>query len=167
MRDRKIFFHPLVVLAAAAAAILCYVVMMRWRFPGGNLANHFFYTLPILVPFVAFLFDRARTFRDASLLDLTVDSAVVFTSIARGLALVPIVSGHVLFLTFAIVRPGSRLTKITAALVMLQVIYLKLVIWHDPVSPFAGIVLGTLAAYIVRRAAGKTTDSLTPLPDSK
>jgi hypothetical protein len=161
-----VVFHPLVVLASAALAIFGYGGMMRWRFPGGDLSNHFMYVLPIIVPCVAFIFDRARHFSETTLLALTVDSTVVVTSFLRMMGVVPLVSGHALFLTYAIARPGSRLTKITAALVMLQVIYLKFLVWHDWVSPITGITLGLLAAFIVRRLAPKTIARLAPLTNA-
>jgi hypothetical protein len=100
------------------------------------------------------------------LIELTVDSTVVVTSFLRMMGVVPLVSGHALFLTYAIARPGSRLTKITAALVMLQVIYLKFLVWHDWVSPITGITLGLLAAFIVRRLAPKTIARLAPLTNA-
>ena len=167
MRRSRLVFHPLFVLAAAALVMLGYTGLMRWRFPGGDLSNHFMYVLPIIVPCVAFIFDRARHFSEATLLELTIDVAVVVTSFMRMMGAVPLVSGHALFLTYAIARPGSRLTKITAALVMLQVIYLKFFVWHDRVSPTTGIILGLLAAFIVRRFAPKTMARLTPLTNTQ
>ena len=109
------------------------------------------YVLPIIVPFVAFLFDRADQFRKAGLLELSLDSAVVAISILRAFGGVPLVSGHALFLIYAIARPGSRLTKITAGLVMIQVLYMKFYLWHDLITPVTGTALGLLAAAIVRR----------------
>ena len=44
---------------------------------------------------------------------------------------VPYVSGHALFLTYAIMSRGSRVVRVTATLVMIEVIYLKLFVWHD------------------------------------
>jgi hypothetical protein len=123
---------------------------MRWRFPGGDLTHHYIYVLPIIVPFVAFLFDRARMLRDSSLLQGILETLVVGVSILRMLGYIPLISGHALFLSYAIVGPGSRLTRITAALVMLQVIYLKLFVWHDFITPVTGIVLGVLVALVVR-----------------
>jgi len=164
MQRSKLVFHPLFVLACSALGILAWVAWMRWRFPGGDLSNHFFYVLPIIVPFVAFIFDRAKHFPEATLLELIVDSAVVAASIMRMMGGVPLVSGHALFLTYAIVRPGSRLTRITSALVMLQVIYLKFFVWHDWVSPITGLTLGLLAAFMVRRFA-RTIAKLTPQPN--
>jgi hypothetical protein len=64
---------------------------------------------------------------------------------------VPYVSGHTLFLSYAILGPASRITRITASLVMLEVIYLKYFVWHDPITSTTGILLGTIAAVIARR----------------
>ena len=166
MRRSRVVFHPLFVLASAALVIFGYAGLMRWRFPGGDLSNHFMYVLPIIVPSVAFVFDRARDFSGTTLIELTIDGAVVVISFLRMMGAVPLVSGHALFLTYAIAHPGSRLTKITAALVMLQVIYLKFLVWHDWVSPITGITLGLLAAFIVRRLAPKTF-RLTPLTNTQ
>jgi hypothetical protein len=167
MRRSRVVFHPLFVLASAALAIFGYTGLMRWRFAGGDLSNHFMYVVPIIVPCVAFIFDRARYVSGVTLIELTIDSAVVVTSFMRMMGVVPLVSGHALFLTYAIARPGSRLTKITAALVMLQVIYLKFLVWHDWVSPITGITLGLLAAFVVRRLAPKTVARLTPLTNTQ
>lgn len=144
--------------------MLSYVGLMRWRIRGGDLSNHFMYVLPIIVPCVAFIFDRAKHFSNATLVELILDSAVVITSFMRMMGVVPLVSGHALFLAYAIARPGSKLTKITAALVMLQVIFLKFFVWHDWVSPLTGIALGLLSAFIVRRFA-RPVAKLTPQPN--
>ena len=148
---RSSFFHPIFISVCAGVGILIYVALVRWRFQGGDLSNHFFYTLPIIVPFVTFLFDRAERFWETGWFELVIDGVVVATSILRAMGVVPLVSGHVLFLTYAIARPGSRLTRITALIVLLQVFYLKLFVWHDPVTPATGIILGLFAALAVRR----------------
>ena len=148
--------------------MLTYVGWMRWRFPGGDLSNNFMYVLPIMVPFVAFLFDRAEQFHELQLFELTVDILVIAVSIMRSFGLVPLVSGHVLFLTYAIARPGSALTRISALIVIFQVLYLKILIWHDPITPIFGLVLGVLAGLIVRSARARLIPrSLTPLKNSK
>ena len=165
MRRNRLVFHPLLVLACAALGILIYVTWARWRFPGGDLSRHYIYVLPIVVPFVAFIFDRAKHFPEGAVVELIVDSAVVVTSIMRMLGVVPFVSGHALFLTYAIARPGTRLTKITAALVMLQVIYMKFFLWHDWVTPVTGITLGLSGAFVIRRLAPHTIGRLRPLPN--
>lgn len=73
------------------------------------------------------------------------------TSILRARGYVPLVSGHALFLTYAVLRPGSPVTRITAAIVMLEVIYLKFFVWHDFVTPVGGIALALIAVMLVRR----------------
>jgi len=169
MRRNEIVFHPVTVSVFALFAVLGYAAWMRSRFPGGDLSNHYFYVLPIIVPFVAFLFSRAQRFRDATVLELSIDTLVVVVSIMRMIGHVPLISGHALFLTYAIARPGSRLTRITAALVMLQVIYLKFFIWHDLITPVTGIILGVAAAFIVRWYGPRryAPGSLTPFPNNE
>jgi hypothetical protein len=63
---------------------------------------------------------------------------------------VPYVSGHALFLTYAILRPGSPVTRITAGIVMVEVIYLKYFVWHDFITSTMGIILASLAASLCR-----------------
>jgi len=164
MRQNEIDFHPVTVSVFALLGVLSYAAWMRWRFPGGDLSHHYFYVLPIIVPFVAFLFSRAQGFRQAGLLELSIDTLVVIASISRMLGYVPLISGHALFLTYAIARPGSRLTRITAALVMLQVIYLKFFIWHDLITPVTGIILGVIAGFIVRRYGSRTYSASLLMP---
>ena len=80
-----------------------------------------------------------------------VDVVVVGLAVARVFTSFPFVSGHTLFLTYAIGSSRSRVTVVTASLVMLQVIYLKYFVWHDVVTSTSGIILGGLAAYLVTR----------------
>lgn len=130
--------------------MIAYAAVTQWRLPGRDLRAHFIYVLPIIVPFVAFLFDRGAQIRTAGWPEWVIDLVVVATSILRALGAVPLISGHALFLTYAIARPGSRLTQVTALMVMLQLLYLKFFVWHDMVTPFTGIAAGLTAALIVR-----------------
>jgi hypothetical protein len=149
MRRSNWIYHPATGLIGSALAVIGYAAVMRWRFPGGDLSNHFIYVLPIIVPFISFLFDRARRISDVSWFEFLIDAAVVTVSIMRMLGQVPYISGHALFLSYAIARPGSRLTRVMAALVMLQVLYLKLFVWHDMITPATGTALGLAAAMIL------------------
>ena len=151
MPRNNFVFHPLTVITCAGLGVIAYALLMRWRFPGGDLSGHFIYVLPILVPFVSFLFDRLRQIREVSWREVLIDVVVVVTAVMRMIGEVPFVSGHALLLSYAIARPGSRLTRILAALVMLQVLYLKLFVWHDMISPVLGIIVGVAAATIVRQ----------------
>src|SRR5689334_22048200 len=97
---RRSKFRFLFILLGAALVILTYIAWMRWRHPGDDLSNNFFYVLPIIVPFVAFVFDCVGRRRATSLLELMIDCAVVGTAMMRVIGDVPFVSGHALFLTY-------------------------------------------------------------------
>ena len=118
---------------------------------GGNLANQYIYVVPIVVPFVAFMLDRLGQLRDTTLVSAIVDVLVVGTSMMRVIGNVPLVSGHTLFLTYAILRRGSLVTRMAAAIVMAEVIYLKYFVWHDFITSTIGIGLALIAALIIRR----------------
>jgi hypothetical protein len=148
-------FHPFVVIGLSIGGALLYTVWITWRFGGHNLQSQYLYVVPILVPFLSFLLDRSERIKRGSIAGLVIDCLVVGTSMMRVIGTVPYISGHTLFLTYAILGPASRVTRITASLVMLEVIYLKYFVWHDPVSSSAGIVLGTIAAVATRRFGNK------------
>ncbi len=181
MRPRSIVFHPISVLIFSLLGALLYAVWITWRFSGGDLSSHYLYVVPIVVPFVAFLFDRAREIcqnhlrervavnfgvvnrqgtrppayaggSDYSLTTLVIDALVVGTALLRMAGKVPFVSGHALFLVYAILRPGSKVTRITAGIVMLEVIYLKFFVWHDLITPVTGAALAVVAALITRQS---------------
>jgi hypothetical protein len=155
--SRSLVFHPASVLIFSLLGALLYAVWITWRFPCGDLSHHYLYVVPIVVPFVAFLFDRAEEFcrppahAGGSDYSLVIDALVVGISLLRMAGKVPAVSGHALFLVYAILRPGSKVTRITAGVVMLEVIYLKFFVWHDLISPVTGTALAVVAALITRR----------------
>jgi hypothetical protein len=155
LKIRPLIFHPFVVLLLSIAGALLYAVWVTWRFGGQNLQNQYLYVVPIVVPFLSFLLDRSERFKRASVAGLAIDFLVVGTSMMRVIGHVPYVSGHTLFLSYAIVGPASGVTRITASLVMLEVIYLKYFVWHDPITSSTGIVLGTIAAMMARRFGRK------------
>ena len=151
VRVRNIIFHPVSVLLISICAALLYAAWVRWRFTNGDLSHHYIYVVPVVVPFVAFCLDRARLITLTSASAVAADALVVLISVLRMFGLVPLVSGHVLFLGYAALRPGSLITRISAALVLAETVYLKFFVWHDPVSPTLGIALATLAALFTRR----------------
>lgn len=122
------------------------------------LSGSFLYVVPIVVPFVAFLFDRTERFRQSFFIQHLADIVVVGTAMGRVLGNIPFVSGHTLFLTYALLTSRSLVVRITAALVMLQTIYLKYFVWHDFVTSTNGIVLGTLAAAVVLKFGTKSNN---------
>ncbi len=156
---RHSVFHPAVVLTSSLLGAGLYALYATLRFPADKIPGQYLYVVPIVVPFVAFLFDRAERFRRSPLLRIIVDVLVVGTSVWRAVGHVPFVSGHALFLTYALLSSRSRPAQVTAAAVMLEVIYLKYFVWHDWVTPTTGMLLGAATALLVRRRkpdAGKS-----------
>ncbi len=145
---QRFIFHPLIVFLVASAAALLYAGWVTWRFPGGSLTHHYIYVVPVVVPCVAFLFDRVERILTENIGQRTIDVTVVAAATMRMMGLLPLLSGHALFLTYAVIRPGSPLTRITAGGLMIEVIYLKLFVWHDPASPAVGVILGCLAGIV-------------------
>lgn len=149
--SRSLSFHPVVVLLLSLAGALLYAVWITWRFSGKDLSGQYIYVVPIVVPFVAFVLDRVQRLTETTIVSVLMDALVVGTAMMRVIGNVPYVSGHALFLIYAVLRPGSAVTRITAALVMLEVIYLKFFVWHDLITPLTGTVLAVIAALITRR----------------
>lgn len=134
------------VLGLSLVGAAFYALYATLRFPRGSLWGQYFYVTPIVVPFAAFLFDRAARHHRVTAFQLITDLLVVGTAMWRVIGHVPYISGHTLFLTYALLSTRSRIAQITAAVVMLQVIYLKYIVWGDWITSTNGIALGALAA---------------------
>ena len=162
-KPRFLLFQPLVVLLfSLAAAALCGMYLLRGSGVNAgalSLSGSFFYVTLIVVPFVAFLFDRAEHLGETKAIRLIVDVLVIGLAIGRVVAIVPLVSGHTLFLSYALLSSRSVVVIVSASLVMLQVIYLKYFVWHDLVTSTSGILLGCLSAYCVNRIQARQKGS--------
>jgi hypothetical protein len=145
---REQIYKPLSVLLLSLASAALYAGYATLRFSGDKLSNQYYYVVPIVVPFVAFLFDRAERFNQRTRAQFVIDGLVVLTAMWRVFGDVPYVSGHALFLTYALLSTRSRVALVTAALVMPEVLYLKFFVWHDWVTPTSGMVLGSVAAFV-------------------
>lgn len=141
-------YTPVFIVACSLAGVLLYVIYATLRFSGDKLANQYLYVAPVVAPFVAFLFDRAERLRLLTPVQLAVDGLVLLTAMWRVFGDVPYVSGHALFLTFAVLSSRGRVARAAAAVILLEVAYLKLFVWHDWVTMTAGVVLGAVAALI-------------------
>jgi hypothetical protein len=145
--SRSFIFNPLVVLGfSLLGATLCAGYVTR-GFSSGELYQRTFYVVPIVVPFVAFIFDRAERLHEVHLFQLVTDALIIGLAMGRVVGNVPYISGHTLFLTYALLTARSRVLLVTAGMVMLHAVYLKYIVWHDWVTSTVGIVLGTLAAF--------------------
>ena len=126
-----------------------------------SFSGSFFYVVPIVVPFVAFLFDRAERLREIKAIRLIMDLLIIGLAIGRVVSHVPLISGHTLFLSYALLSSRSMIVIVSASLVMLQVIYLKYFVWNDFVTSTIGILLGCLSAYCVNRIEARSRKDLT------
>lgn len=150
MRRSEPATSPLTTTVLAVVGAFCYAGWATWRFSGDARASQYLYVVPIVAPFVAFVVDRISSFRKAGLVEMIVDVPVVGTAMMRVIGDVPYVSGHALFLSYALLRPGSSVvTRIMAGLVLVEVLYLKFFAWHDPITPVTGTCLGGVGALMV------------------
>jgi len=146
----KIFRPPGNLIISLAAALI-YSVYATFRFAGDKLLNQYYYVVPIVVPLTIFLLERAEKFRRAALRQRIIDFAVVLTALWRVIGDVPYVSGHTLFLTYCILTLARKIGRILAAIIMVEVLYLKFFVWHDWLSALLGIFSGIIAAIIYGR----------------
>lgn len=149
--------HPLFVLAASLGATLFFaaLVILDLELAKGPEQHTFFlvYMVPIAAPFVAFLLDRAQRWLFGgrmpwqAYLPLAVDVPVVVLGFARTLYSVPFISGHALFLAYALLTTRSRTAQVLSVLVLAEVIYFKIFVWQDP-TLYGGVLVATATALI-------------------
>ncbi|CAG0978458.1 hypothetical protein ARNL5_02269 [Anaerolineae bacterium] len=142
-RDARILLGAL-----GAAALL---VAARFIFTSLN-AYFFYYTLPIAIPFAAFLIERLADRRGVSA--ALVDASVVALALSRVLYPVPFVSGHVLFAAYAFATARSRAVRWSAALVLAEVMVLKLALWGDFGTPAGALSIAVIGWRVHTRLVG-------------
>lgn len=144
--ERRFLFHPATVLIVSLVAAAIFAVLVAILFDGDFRWYLLYYFTPIGIPFVAFLFDRAEHYEHTSMAAWAIDLAVLIPALTRAFVRLPLVSGHALFLTYCLFATESKVARITAVLVLLQVAYLKIFVTHDT-ALFGGILAGCLAAF--------------------
>jgi ABC-type multidrug transport system fused ATPase/permease subunit len=149
-------FHPAVGLLcglglAAVLALACF-----YLFDGHELIHHLSYTVPIAVPFAGFLFDRALVYLGQPGRQVApragLDTGLVLLALWRAVYPVPLISGHALFLTYALLSTRSLWIRIPTVVVLAEVAYFKIFLWHDP-TIFGGALVGAAAALAWKRLA--------------
>jgi hypothetical protein len=143
---KTLIFHPLTVLTVALVAAILFAGGSYVTFTGDLRDLLVYYFAPIAVPFVAYLFDRAQRWREVH---WWIDVPVVVVSFLRALLPIPFISGHALFLTYALLTTQTRVARWTAIIVLIQVAAIKIFVWRDP-TLLGGITLGILAAWLNR-----------------
>ena len=147
---RHYLFHPLMVGGLSLLATGLYAAWGGARLTGEARYFHFLYLVPIMAPFVAFLLERAERLPPFKAAAFLIDAGIIGLALSRVFYPVPLVSGHVLFLTYALLTARRRVGFALAALIWLQVLTLKVVFWHDVVTPCGGVILGCVGATLFR-----------------
>lgn len=135
-----------VMLAFAALVILDRELSLstdRYRF-------FLIYMVPIGAPFTAYLLDRSANWSIYRMGQWIMEVPLLLLAFTRAFYHVPFISGHALFLSYALLTVRSRVAQTLALLVLLEVVYFKVFAWHDP-TIYGGALLGALAALISRR----------------
>jgi hypothetical protein len=143
-------FHPVTILSVSLVAAAIFALFVTLLFEGESRWFLLYYFTPVGIPFVAFLFDRAEHYRLASKITWAIDLAVLIPALTRAVFLIPLISGHAIFLTYCLLTTQSKVARITAALVLIQVVYLKIFVTHD-IALYGGVIAGCLAALLYRR----------------
>ncbi|MGE0792284.1 MAG: hypothetical protein AB7S26_41810 [Sandaracinaceae bacterium] len=110
-----------------------------------------YYNVPIAAPFAAFLAERLiqRAGPRAAL----IDASVVALALSRVFVPVPFCSGHALFCGYATLSAQSRTGRLLDVLVLVEVIAIKVLLWHDFATLTGGLAIAALAS-LVRRWCG-------------
>jgi hypothetical protein len=150
---RTQLFRPrIVLLCSFAGAALIGLWLLRYASVRATVfdpTGTFQYFVPLIVPMIAFMFERVEHVREANFFQHGVDFLVFGLAVGRVVGDVPFISGHTLLLSYALLCSKSRIVRISAILVLGQTLYLKYFVWHDFVTPNAGIVLGCALALLV------------------
>ena len=115
----------------------------------------FQYFVPLMVPMIAFMFERVEHVREANFFQHGVDCLVFGLAVGRVVGNVPYISGHTLLLSYVLLMSKSKLVRITAIIVLAQTLFLKYFVWGDFVTSNVGIALGCTLAFLVSRVSRK------------
>ena len=121
---------------------MAYALFITLTFDGSMRRFLLYYFVPVSVPFVAFILDRLQPQPKPQ---IKIDLPVVLLALTRAIYPLPFISGHALFLTYALFSSRMVVTRLAAFCVFLQVAYLKVFAWQDT-TILGGVALG-LAAY--------------------
>src|SRR5215212_434532 len=148
--QRQHLFHPVMVLLVSMVAGAIFALFVTLVFDGEYRWFLLYYFTPVGIPFIAFRFDRAEQYPLVSKAARALDVAVVILALTRAVIRIPLISGHAIFLVYCWLTTRSKVARVTAVLVLVQVAYLKIFVTHDT-ALFRGVIAGCLAALGYRR----------------
>ena len=142
----------MVLLFSLAGAALVGLYLLRYPFVRETVLDPsatFQYFVPLMVPLIAFMFERVEHVREANFFQHGVDYLVFALAAGRVVGNVPYISGHTLILSYALLQTKSNLVRISSILVLAQTLFLKYFMWGDYVTSNVGIAMGCALALLV------------------
>jgi hypothetical protein len=124
LKRRLIMLSPLTVLVLAIAASAAFG-LFAYRVVGIRDLGFLLYVTLVGVPFIAFAHDRLARWAVLLPAQFALDAPVIAVALIRGLGLIPFVSGHAMFLAYALWTSRAPLVRWTALAVLAQVAYVK------------------------------------------
>ena len=113
------------------------------------------YQLPVFIVFGLFGVDRYRHRSRVARGQWLLDGSVALLSASRTVMWFLPLSGHALFLTYAIGTSTSKMVRAIALLVMIEAVVIKHFWLHDDLTPWVGMVVG-ITMVLIYRYAGRT-----------
>jgi hypothetical protein len=148
---------PLLAVLAVALAASAAFGLFAYAIVGIRDIGFLLYVTLVGVPFIAFAHDRlarwprgpggpSGRWRPAQ---LALDAPVIGLALLRGLGLIPVISGHAMFLAYALWTSRAPLVRWTALAVLAQVAYVKG--FGADRSLWWGLLAGSIAGAVHRR----------------
>jgi hypothetical protein len=138
-RDMRIFQTRWVLLCSLAGATVIGLYLLRYEHVRANILNPghtFWYFVPLMVPCIAFSFERVQHVRQANFFQHGVDFLVFALAVGRITGGdVQYISGHTLLLSYMLVSTRSKIVLVTSLLVLGQTHILKTK-GAEPLAPF-------------------------------
>ena len=151
-KSLSIFQPRRVLLLSVAGAALVGLYLLRSPSVRATVldpSGTFQYFVPLMVPMIAFMFERVEHVREANFFQHGVDYLVFALAVGRVVGNVPYISGHTMLLSYALLQSKSKLVRISSILVLAQTLFLKYFVWRDFVTSTVGIALGCTLALLV------------------
>jgi hypothetical protein len=146
-------------LAFAVGVAVAFAVLVTLRFTGPMRSFLIGYFAPIVVPFVLWLIERWDLRASYTRPQFGLDALVLVVSALRATDHFPLVSGHALFLVYALGTTRSPIVLATAMVVLAEVVFLKLFVWRD-ITLWVGVVVGMGLVALWRRLADASQEFL-------
>jgi hypothetical protein len=116
-KSLSIFQPRRVLLLSVAGAALVGLYLLRSPSVRATVldpSGTFQYFVPLMVPMIAFMFERVEHVREANFFQHGVDYLVFALAVGRVVGNVPYISGHTLLLSYALLQSKSKLVRISS-----------------------------------------------------